>query len=158
MTTKIPTSRLDVADLAPRAYAAMARLEGSIELDHTIKELVAVRASQINGCALCIDMHIKDALAAGERLERLYLLDAWRESPGYDRRERAALDLCEAMTHISRDGIPEDVWERAVAVFADEELAQLVVAITAINAWNRLSITAGGQPGHYEPQAAGAAA
>ena len=158
MTTKIPTARIALADLTPRAYAAMVRLEGSIELDETIKALVAVRASQINGCAFCLDMHIKDALAAGERLERLYLLDAWRESPGYDRRERAALDLCEAMTHISRDAVPDDVWERAVAVFADDELAHLVVAITAINAWNRLSITAGAEPGHYEPGSLGAAA
>src|SRR3954454_7443566 len=122
MTLKIPTSRLALADPSPKAYAAMMRLEESITLDVRIKELVALRASQINGCAFCIDMHIKDALAHGERLERLYLLDAWRECPDYDDRERAALQLCETLTLVAGRGMPEDVWERARAAFSEEEL------------------------------------
>jgi alkylhydroperoxidase family enzyme len=96
-------------------------------------------------------MHWKDARAAGESEERLYSLPAWRESPVYSERERAALALCEAMTLISGSHVPDDVWEPARAAFTAEELAQLVFAITAINAWNRLMITARVEPGHYQP-------
>jgi AhpD family alkylhydroperoxidase len=130
--------------------AAMVRLESSIELEDRLHHLLSLRASQINGCAFCIDMHWKDARAAGELEERLYSLDAWRESPVYDRRERAALELCEAMTLISEGHVPDGVWEQASDALG-EELAQVVFAIAAINTWNRLMITTRAEPGHYEP-------
>src|ERR671936_178152 len=98
-------------------------------------------------------MHWKDARAAGESEERLYSLDVWRESPLYSERERAALELCEAMTLVAETHVPDDVWERARASFDDDELAQLVIAISAINSWNRLNITARVEPGHYQPGA-----
>jgi AhpD family alkylhydroperoxidase len=129
----------------------MLRLERSIELDRGVRDLVAVRASQVNGCAFCLDMHWKAARAAGESEERLYSLDTWRESPLYDERERAALDLCEAMTAITDRHVPDEAWERARTAFPEAELAHLVFAITAINGWNRLMITAAVEPGHYEP-------
>jgi AhpD family alkylhydroperoxidase len=127
----------------------MLRFDRSIELPGKLGELVRVRASQINGCAFCIDMHWKDARARGEREERLYSLDAWRESPLYDERERAAIALCEAITVVAHDHVPGDVWDEARAVFEPEELGQLVFAIAAINAWNRLMIASRAEPGHY---------
>jgi AhpD family alkylhydroperoxidase len=151
MNQTIPAGRMQLTAQAPKLYAAMARLEASIELDQGLRHLVKLRASQINGCAFCIDMHWKDARAAGESDERLYLLDAWRESPAYSEREQAALELCEAMTLIADGHVPDDVWERASQAFAADELAQLVFAITAINAWNRLTITSRAEPGHYQP-------
>ena len=151
MSSTIPAGRLQLSKLAPRAYAAMLRLETSIALPDELRELVKLRASQINGCAFCLDMHWKDARAAGNTEERLYSLDAWRESPLYSDRERAALELAEAMTLIVEDHVPDAVWERASGQFADEELGQLVFAIAAINAWNRLAITARMEPGHYQP-------
>ena len=147
----IPAHRIQLAELAPRQSAAMARLEGSIELDGRLRELIKLRASQINGCAFCIDMHWKDARAVGESEERLYSLNAWRESPLYDEREQAALELCEAMTLIAETHVPDEVWRRAEQQFPPEELAQLVFAITAINAWNRIAITSRTEPGHYRP-------
>jgi AhpD family alkylhydroperoxidase len=149
MNTPIPAHRLQLTQVAPRQYAAMFRLESSIEFDESLRELVKVRASQVNGCAFCIDMHWKDARANGESEERLYSLAAWRESPLYNERERAALELCESMTLITDGHVPDDVWERARATFSDDELAQLVFAITTINAWNRLMITTRVEPGHY---------
>jgi AhpD family alkylhydroperoxidase len=151
MANKIPADRMQLAELAPRGYAAMFRLSSTVQLDQEIRELIDVRASQINGCAFCLDMHWKDARAAGETEERLYMLGAWRESPLYDERERAALALCEAMTVINEGHVPGEVWERAKAVFDQPELANLVFAITAINSWNRLNITARVEPGHYDP-------
>jgi AhpD family alkylhydroperoxidase len=134
MSNKIPADRMQLAELAPKGYAAMFRLSGSIELDHEIRELIDIRASQINGCAFCLDMHWKDARAAGQSEERLYMLSTWRESSLYSERERAALELCEAMTRLADDGVPDDVWERARAAFEEYELGQLVFAITTINA------------------------
>jgi len=151
MTATFPARRIRLAQEAPRPFGAMARLEAAIELDDRLRELVRVRASQINGCAFCIDMHWKDARAAGEREERLYSLAAWRESPLYGDRERAALELCEAITSVADSHVPDDVWDRAAACFDRDELAQLVFAITAINAWNRLVISARTEPGHYQP-------
>ena len=151
MTATFPARRIRLAQEAPRPFGAMARLEAAIELDDRLRELVRVRASQINGCAFCVDMHWKDARAAGESEDRLYLLDAWRESPVYSDREQAALDLCEAMTMISDGHVPDSVWERARAEFPGAELGQLVFTITAINAWNRLMIASRTEPGHYQP-------
>jgi AhpD family alkylhydroperoxidase len=139
--------RMRLSEQAPTQYKAMFRLESSITLDRKLRELVKVRASQINGCVRCIDMHWRDARAAGESEERLYLLDAWRESPLYDERERAALALCDAMTTIVDGHVPDDVWQEAASVFFADELAQLVFAIAAINTWNRLMIATRAQPG-----------
>jgi len=151
MTPTIPAHRLQLADVAPRQYGAMFRFSSSVELDHDLRLLIEIRASQINGCAFCLDMHWKDARAAGESEERLYMLGAWRESPLYSERERAALGLCEAMTEIAGHGVPDDAWERAAAAFGDDELAQVVFAITVINSWNRMQITTQAEPGHYYP-------
>jgi AhpD family alkylhydroperoxidase len=129
--------RLDIAGAAPRQVAGLLRL-GNVELDPRVAELIKMRASQINGCAYCIDMHWKDARAAGEDEMRLYLLDAWRESPIYSDRERG--------------GVPDAVWDEAAAQFEEAELAQLLCAIAAINAWNRLKIATRGEPGHYQPE------
>jgi AhpD family alkylhydroperoxidase len=157
MADPIPAGRLQLSQVVPKQYGAMFRLERSIELDPVIRELVKIRASQINGCAFCIDMHWHDARSAGESEQRLYLLNAWRESPGvYSDRERAALDLCEAVTLVASTHVPDDVWERAAAVFDDHELAQLLFAIASINTWNRLMIAARQEPGHYQPAASAA--
>jgi AhpD family alkylhydroperoxidase len=146
-----PSRRLALAERAPRQYAALARLDEAVELDGCLRELVKLRASQINGCAFCIDMHWKDARAAGESEDRLYSLAAWHESSLYDARERAALALCEAVTLVAETHVPDDAWRAAEEVFSKDELAQLVFAITAINAWNRLAISARTEPGHYQP-------
>jgi AhpD family alkylhydroperoxidase len=151
MSDTIPAGRMQLAELAPKQYAAMFRLSASVGLDHGLRALVDVRASQINGCAFCIDMHWQDARAAGESEERLYMLEAWRESPLYTPRERAGLELCEAMTLIGDGHVSDQVWERARGAFADDELSRLVFAIATINTWNRLTITARVQPGHYRP-------
>jgi AhpD family alkylhydroperoxidase len=149
MTQEFPAGRMQLIAEAPRQLATLVRLGTSIELDERLHHMLSLRASQINGCAFCIDMHWKDARAAGESEERLYALDAWRESPLYDERERAALELCEAVTLITEGHVPDQVWDRAAAAL-EGELAQVVVAIAMVNTWNRLSITTRAEPGHYE--------
>ena len=151
MSDSIPAGRMRLPEVAGKQYAAMLRLQRSIELEHGIHELVALRASQLNGCAFCIDMHWKDARARGESDERLYMLEAWRESTVYDERECAALELCEAMTLIAERDVPDAIWARASGQFDEHELSQLVFAITAINAWNRLMIATRTEAGHYQP-------
>ena len=151
MPETIPASRLQLSEVAKRQYAAMSRLSSSVELDQTLHHLIDIRASQLNGCAFCLDMHWKDARADGETEERLSMIPAWDESPLFNDRERAALALTEAMTMISDNHIPDELWEDVSAEFDADELAQVVFAITAINAWNRLSITSRLEPGHYTP-------
>ena len=146
------TPRIDLKGTAAKQYAAMIALERSIELDPRLRELVKLRASQLNGCAFCIDMHWKDARAGGESEERLYMLTAWRESPLYHERERAALALCEAITRIGEDEVSDEVWGRAAQQFGPEELAQLVFAIASINALNRLTIATRQTSGRYRPR------
>lgn len=143
-TTLAP--RFDLAAAIPRAYAGLARVEELVELDGVVRSLVKVRASQLNGCAFCIDMHWRHARADGEREERLFLLDAWRESHVFSDRERAALALCEAMTQLAPGGIPDGTWEEVAAWFDEPERHHLVLTITMINAWNRLAITSRAQP------------
>jgi AhpD family alkylhydroperoxidase len=144
--------RLDIASLAPTQYKAMVALDRCLTLEARLRALLKVRASQINRCAFCIDMHWKDARATGESEERLYMLNAWTESALYTDREKVALELCEAMTLIAKTGVPDDLWSRVSSHFERGELAQLVFAITAINSWNRIAITGGAEPGHYEPR------
>jgi AhpD family alkylhydroperoxidase len=141
---------MQLEGLVPRQFGALQRF-GATELDPTIGHLVEMRASQMNGCAFCLDMHSKDARALGEEESRLHLLPAWRESPAYTGRERAALALTEAVTELERGGVPDAVWDEAAARFDEGELAALVVKIAAINAWNRLQITTKAEPGHYQP-------
>lgn len=151
MADGYPAERISIAAAAPKQTAALIRFGHHPDLDPRVHELVALRASQMNGCAFCIDMHWLDAKAGGEEDARLYGLDAWRESPLYDERERAALALCEAVTQIDRAGVPDDVWTAAQGHFDENELAQLLCAIAATNTWNRLQIATRALPGNYEP-------
>ncbi|MEZ5566054.1 MAG: carboxymuconolactone decarboxylase family protein [Gammaproteobacteria bacterium] len=121
-------------------------------LESALLELVKMRASQINGCAYCLDMHSKDARAAGESEQRLYVLDAWREAPFYDARERAALEWTEAVTRVADTHVPADVHERVAQHFNEQELLALTLAVVAINGWNRLAISSRVEPGSYRPR------
>jgi AhpD family alkylhydroperoxidase len=121
-------------------------------LDPKLLELVKIRASQINGCAFCLDMHSKDALAAGESVERIIQLGAWEESRHfYTAKELAALELTEAVTVLTHGFVPDEVYDNAAKHFEETELAQVIAAITVINAWNRFGVTCRMAPGHYEP-------
>ena len=146
--------RLDVSAASPPAWSAMSRFNreaAKLGPEPAILELVRIRASQINGCAYCIDMHTKDARAAGESEERMQLIVAWRESPAFSTRERAALALAESMTRLAEGGVPDEVYDTAAREFSETELAGLILAITGINAWNRIAITTRMEPGHYRP-------
>lgn len=135
-------------------YKAYLHFETAVRtsgIDPTLYELIKTRASQLNGCAFCIDMHTKDARAAGETEQRLYGLSAWRELPLYTERERAALALTEAATLISETHLPEDVWDQAATVLSEEEIAQVLMAIVAINGWNRMAISTRQTAGVYQP-------
>ncbi|MGW7278672.1 carboxymuconolactone decarboxylase family protein [Streptomyces sp. NPDC054844] len=146
--------RLQWAKHAPEVHKAMIRLDAAAKrgLDPTLYELVKIRASQINHCALCIDMHSKDALAAGESVERIVQLSAWEESRHfYTEKELAAIELTEAVTVLTDGFVPDAVYEKAAAHFEEPELAQLIAAITVINAWNRFGVTCRMTPGHYTP-------
>ncbi len=121
-------------------------------LPENLLNLVDLRVSQLNGCGYCIDMHAKDLRAAGEPEQRLYLLDAWRESPGYTERERAALAWAEAVTMVTDGHVPDEVYEQARSQFGEEELINLTLAVVAINGWNRLNIALRTVPGTYQPR------
>ncbi|CAH0165055.1 carboxymuconolactone decarboxylase family protein [Peribacillus simplex] len=121
------------------------------EIDSKLIELIKIRASQINGCAYCLDMHTKDARAMGETEQRIYCLSAWRESPFYSEPERAALELTEAVTAISANGVPDELYERVRLHFDEKQYIDLVTIIITINGWNRLAISAKSIPGHYQP-------
>ncbi|MEV5738371.1 MULTISPECIES: carboxymuconolactone decarboxylase family protein [unclassified Streptomyces] len=146
--------RLEWARHAPEVYKAMVRLDTAAKqgLDPRLLELVKIRASQLNHCAFCLDMHTKDALAAGESVERIVQLSAWEESRHfYTEKELAAIELTEAVTVLTEGFVPDEVYERAAKRFEEAELAQLIAAITVINAWNRLGVTSRMAPGHYQP-------
>ena len=143
--------RTDLGVQARAPYRAMIAFDDSIEFDPALRELVRVRASILNGCAYCVDMHTKDARAAGETEKRLYALAAWHEAPFFSERERAALALTDAVTLISVDHVPREVYDTAAEHFDEPELAQLIWAITAINAWNRVAVATRMLPGEYEP-------
>jgi len=137
-------ARLNAYTAAPETMKAMAAVEPIIAasgLEHSLIELVKTRASQINGCAFCIHMHTRDARAHGETEERLYLLDAWRESPLYSERERAALAWTESLTHIGETRAPDDVYEEVRKHFSEVETVNLTMLIGMINLWNRLAIS-----------------
>lgn len=146
--------RIDYGTIAPGAMQAMRGLETYVRqcgLEASLLELVRLRASQLNGCAYCIDMHTKDARAAGESEQRLYALTAWRETPFYSERERAALAWTEAITLISWEHAPDEVYDLARAHFSEKELVDLTMAIITINGWNRLAIGFRTVPGTYRP-------
>ena len=126
-------------------------------LEPSLLYLIEMRASQMNGCAYCLDMHAKDARANGETEQRLYLLDAWRESPFYSEWERAALAWTEAVTFVAEGHVPDETYEAVRSQFSDDELVALTMAVAAINAWNRLNIALRNQPGDYQPGRAAAA-
>ena len=147
--------RLQYDTAAPGVYRAMRALEQYLHkssLEEPLIHLIKLRASQINGCSYCIDMHWKDLRTLGETEQRLYSLDAWRECPWYSDRERAALAWTEAVTLIARDRVPDTVYEEVRPQLTETELADLTLAVATINAWNRLSIAARSEPGTYEPR------
>ncbi|MFJ9039165.1 carboxymuconolactone decarboxylase family protein [Streptomyces sp. NPDC102406] len=147
------TPRLAWAQHAPEVFKAMVRLDAAARqgLDPVTYELVKIRASQINRCALCLDMHSKDALAAGESVERIIQLAAWEESKHfYTEKEIAAIELTEAITVLTDGFVPDEVYERAAKLYDEKELSQLIAAITTINAWNRFGVSTRQSPGHYQ--------
>ena len=147
-------ARFTYVKAAPEVFKAMLGLGRYLHecgLEQSLLTLVDLRASQINGCAYCIDMHWKDLRARGESEQRLYSLDAWRESPFYSERERAALEWTEALTLITNGHVPDDVYEKVRPHFNDKELSDLTLAIVSINGWNRLNISARTVPGDYRP-------
>jgi AhpD family alkylhydroperoxidase len=144
--------RLNLKAVNPAAIQAMMGVEKFLfncGLDHKLLDLVYLRVSQINGCAYCLDMHWKDLRAMGESEQRLYSLDAWRESPFYSEQERAALGLAEAVTKLPNHEVPDQVFEEAHRYFNDTEIANLTLAIATINSWNRINITFKREPGSY---------
>ena len=150
------TARVDANRLAPEGRQAMAALQTYVNrsgLESALLELVKIRASQINGCAFCLAMHVRDARAQGEREERLHLLPAWREAPLYTAREQAALAWTEAVTLVTDGHVPDAVYEAARQEFGEKELVDLTYAVVAINGWNRLAIAF-----RKPPEVAGAAA
>jgi len=145
-------ARIDLNHVNPGVIDAMLGLERQVRevgFDGRLLDLIRIRASQINGCAYCLDMHSKDARANGETEQRLYGLDAWRETPYYTARERAALEWTEALTLVSETHVPDEVYERVRAQFSEDELVHLSLAIVAINGWNRLNVAARTVPGDY---------
>ncbi|MEV0808600.1 carboxymuconolactone decarboxylase family protein [Micromonospora sp. NPDC050200] len=140
--------RTNGAEVAPEGYQAVLGLEKYVQanVEHSVLELVKLRASMLNGCAFCVDMHSRDALAAGESSRRLFAVAAWREAPFFTERERTALALTEAVTRLGEQGVPDEVWDAAAAVWSEKELADLLIAIATINVWNRLAVATRTQP------------
>jgi AhpD family alkylhydroperoxidase len=150
------STRIDYSKASPAAFRAMFGLERYVRgcgLEAPLLELVKMRVSQINGCAFCLDMHSKDARAAGETEQRLYLLSAWREAPCYTARERAALAWAEALTLVAEGQVPDEVYAQAREHFGEKELVDLSLAVVAINGWNRLAIGFRSEVGAYQPAA-----
>ena len=145
--------RLNYAKVSPDSLRAMMELEKNVAtstIERPLYELVKIRASQINGCAYCLDMHTKDARKAGETEQRIYALSAWRETPFFTERERAALEWTEAVTVISQNDIPDSLYDSVHKEFNEKEMVDLTMAIIAINGWNRLAISFRVVPGSYQ--------
>jgi AhpD family alkylhydroperoxidase len=152
MHPRIDVTKYLSSGMTPALFTLSA--ETAKELDPKLFELVKIRASQINGCAYCLDMHTKDARAAGETEQRIYALNAWRETPFFTDRERAALEWTEAVTRVADTHVPDDVYERAASQFTEAELVALTFGVIVINSWNRLSVSFRPLVGTYEPHAA----
>jgi AhpD family alkylhydroperoxidase len=151
------TPRLDYRTLSPQGISALRQLQAYIDgcgLEHSLLELVKTRASQINGCAYCLDMHTKDARAAGETEQRLYTLSAWRETPFFSEREQAALAWTEAVTLLADAEIDDAEFAPLRQHFSEKEIVDLTLAIVAINGWNRLAVPFRAAVGNYKPKAA----
>lgn len=151
---KVLEQRINYSKTASEGVENLRKLEAyirSTDLEPELVELVKLRASQMNGCAYCIDMHAKDARSHGESEQRLYGVSAWRESPFYSERERAALAWVESVTIISEDQVPDEVYHQVKEHFTDKELVDLTLAVIAINSWNRLAISFRTPPGSYQP-------
>lgn len=149
--------RLDYRRIAPAAMTAMLDLQRYVDrcsLEKKLLELTKLRASEINGCAYCVDMHSKDARALGETEQRLYAVAVWREAPFFSDRERAALAWTESVTLISQTGVPDEVYALARSQFSEKELLDLTMAIIAINSWNRLAVSFRALVGSYQPTVA----
>lgn len=149
-------ARIQYWTVAPGGFKAMSSLEAYLRdcaIEQPLLHMVKLRASQMNGCAFCIDMHWKDARVAGESEQRLYGLDAWREAPYYSDRERAALEWTEALTNITAGHVPDAVYDGAREHFSEKELVDLTWAVAAINAWNRAAIAFRSEAGRYKPAA-----
>jgi AhpD family alkylhydroperoxidase len=141
--------RININEVQPQAYKAMYGLEGylaSSQLSKTHKELIKIRASQINGCAFCIDMHTKDALKNGETTQRIFLLNAWRETELFTKEEKLVLAITEEVTLIQQHGLSDATYQKAVQVFDQNYLAQIIMAAVTINAWNRIAISTKMEP------------
>jgi len=150
-------ARINIANADPKAMAAMSGLEAYVlrsGLEHSLYLLIKMRASQINGCGYCLDMHSKDARLAGETEQRLYVLPDWKEAPFYTERERAALLWTEALTDIKEGHAPDEVYDEVRKQFSEDEMVPLTMAIVTINAWNRIAIGFRADIGSYQPQGA----
>jgi len=152
MEPRIDYHKMATSGAAKAMYGIEAFLR-NCGLEHNLMELVKMRASQINGCAFCLDMHSKDARAAGETEQRLYALNAWRETPFFTDRERAALEWTEALTLVSQNHVPDEIFESVRKQFNEDELLNLSLAVTQINSWNRLAISFRSVPGSYQVKA-----
>jgi AhpD family alkylhydroperoxidase len=158
-STQTPTPhrsprRVRLAQRTPEIFSAMLALDDAVAqsgIERSLAELIRIRASQVNGCAYCLDMHTLDARSAGESEQRIYALSAWRETPFFSSRERAALALTEAVTLVHDGQVPDDVYAAAAAEFDEDELAGLLWLTVVINAWNRIGIATRLEPGHYTP-------
>lgn len=147
--------RMNLAKLTAKPYQSMLAIEQYLEncgLEKSLRELVKLRASQINGCAFCIDMHSKDARENGETEQRIYMLNAWREAPFYSERERAALAWTEALTLITNGHAPDEIYQQVREHFDETETANLTMLIATINSWNRIAISSRTAPGTYKPE------
>ncbi len=145
--------RIPFGKLGNKGVAALSRLEAHVKscgLEHSLLELVKMRASQLNRCGYCLDMHSKVARAAGETEQRLYVLPAWREAPFFTARERAALEWTEAVTLVAENDVPDDLYARVREQFGESELVDLTLAITTINSWNRLAVAFRSEVGSYQ--------
>ena len=154
------TQRIDYARIAPEAIRTQMAMESYVRrssLDHTLLHLVKLRASYMNGCAYCVDMHGKDARLAGETEQRLFAVPVWRETPFFTPRERAALAWTEAVTDVGRAGVPDETFEALREHFGEAEIVDLTMAVIAINGWNRLAVSFRTPPGSYVPRRADAA-
>jgi AhpD family alkylhydroperoxidase len=156
-----PKPRIDLAHVSPRAMQAQLGMEAYVRgssLEHSLIALVKLRASMINGCAYCVDMHTKDARFEGETEQRLYAVSVWRETPFFSARERAALAWTDALTDIARTGVPDALYEVVRSQFSESELVDLTMTIVTINSWNRLTVSLRAPVGDYVPGKRGAAA
>lgn len=137
-------NRMNIAKVAPALYRSVQALDGAVEaagLDARLLHLVKIRSSQINGCSYCTDLHIRDAHKDGMDMQTLYMTCAWRESPCFDARDRIVLEWTENLTRIAELGVPDSLYERVKALFTEEEIAKLIVAIGMINLWNRIGVS-----------------